>query len=158
MSLPDKKQRKSEGGGKKSGCGAGGGGGYGAGDKPSSGKKRKSTDKSSRKVRRANMDRACTDRLAAKPASSLVVCFLLLKDCLANFFWCVLLFLLAHPTQVVPGQIDAYIGRKVQRFWPPSPGGTGGGWFEGAISDYNPVAGEHCVVYDMGTNDESWEW
>ena len=52
-----------------------------------------------------------------------------------------------------PGQIDEYVGRKVQRYWPQD-----GGWVSGAISDFNAVTGEHCIVYDLGTPDESWEW
>ena len=51
------------------------------------------------------------------------------------------------------GEIDEYVGRKVQRYWP-----SDGGWVPGAISDYNAVTGEHCIVYDLGTPDESWEW
>jgi len=50
-------------------------------------------------------------------------------------------------------QIDEYVGRRVQRYWPQD-----GGWVQGAISDFNAVTGEHCIVYDMGTPDESWEW
>eukprot|EP00212_Chloropicon_laureae_P003337 CAMPEP_0197486886 /NCGR_PEP_ID=MMETSP1311-20131121/1861_1 /TAXON_ID=464262 /ORGANISM="Genus nov. species nov., Strain RCC856" /LENGTH=234 /DNA_ID=CAMNT_0043030225 /DNA_START=102 /DNA_END=806 /DNA_ORIENTATION=+ len=50
-------------------------------------------------------------------------------------------------------QIDQYVGRKVQRYWPED-----GGWVSGAISDFNAITGEHCIVYDMGTPDESWEW
>jgi hypothetical protein len=50
-------------------------------------------------------------------------------------------------------KIDEYVGRKVERFWPQD-----GGWVSGAISDFNAVTGEHCIVYDLGTPDESWEW
>lgn len=51
------------------------------------------------------------------------------------------------------GKIDEYVGRKVERYWPQD-----GGWVSGAISDFNAVTGEHCIVYDLGTPDESWEW
>jgi len=52
-----------------------------------------------------------------------------------------------------PLVVDEYIGRKVERWWPDD-----GGWVSGAISDYNAVTGEHCIVYELGTADESWEW
>ncbi|QDZ22059.1 ENT domain-containing protein [Chloropicon primus] len=52
-----------------------------------------------------------------------------------------------------PIVVDEYIGRKVERFWPED-----GGWVSGAISDFNAVSGEHCIVYDLGTKEESWEW
>jgi len=58
-----------------------------------------------------------------------------------------------QPTKSGPLVVDEYIGRKVERWWPDD-----GGWVSGAISDYNAVTGEHCIVYELGTADESWEW
>jgi len=49
--------------------------------------------------------------------------------------------------------IDEYIGRRVERFWDED-----GGWFPGIVSDYNAADGTHCIVYDMGEDDESFEW
>jgi len=49
--------------------------------------------------------------------------------------------------------IDDFIGKTVQRYWPDD-----GGWVQGAISDFNAANGEHCIVYDLGKPEESWEW
>ncbi|KAK9830923.1 hypothetical protein WJX81_005699 [Elliptochloris bilobata] len=52
-----------------------------------------------------------------------------------------------------PLQLDPLVGYKVQRYWPQN-----GGWFEGIISDYNLITNEHCIMYDAGTESESFEW
>mmetsp|Transcript_11291 Transcript_11291/g.28591 ORF Transcript_11291/g.28591 Transcript_11291/m.28591 type:complete len:175 (-) Transcript_11291:108-632(-) len=52
-----------------------------------------------------------------------------------------------------PLVIDDFIGKTVQRYWPDD-----GGWVQGAISDFNAANGEHCIVYDLGKPEESWEW
>lgn len=31
-------------------------------------------------------------------------------------------------------------------------------WFNGIISDYNAVSGEHCILYDFNTEQETFEW
>lgn len=53
----------------------------------------------------------------------------------------------------VVSEINELIGYKVRRYWPEN-----GGWFDGAITDYNPIKREHCITYDMNTHSESYEW
>lgn len=48
--------------------------------------------------------------------------------------------------------IDRLIGYKVQRYWP------GDGWYDGVITDYKNESEEHCIVYDIGRETESYEW
>ncbi|KAK9814796.1 hypothetical protein WJX72_011607 [[Myrmecia] bisecta] len=50
-------------------------------------------------------------------------------------------------------KIDELVGRRVKRFWSDY-----GGWYDGIISDYDGLKGEHCIVYDMGLASESFEW
>lgn len=45
------------------------------------------------------------------------------------------------------------MGCNVQRYWP-----NDGGWCQGVVTDYNMENGEHCIAYELGTPDESWEW
>jgi len=45
-----------------------------------------------------------------------------------------------------------HVGKKVKVFWAEE------GWFDAVISDYNITEGTHCVVYDIGTPDESFNW
>ncbi|KAL3624590.1 hypothetical protein CASFOL_031258 [Castilleja foliolosa] len=48
---------------------------------------------------------------------------------------------------------DPLIGRKVRTRWPDD-----NTFYEAVISDYNPVEGRHALVYDIGTQSETWEW
>ena len=136
-----KKPRKSEGGKKdKSGAGYAGAGGP-------AGKKRKSEGGKSRKVSRSKRPRPRPPPPFFLSLSLSLPALPCLSDLISN----------ANnnqqPTKSGPLVVDEYIGRKVERWWPDD-----GGWVSGAISDYNAVTGEHCIVYELGTADESWEW
>jgi len=48
---------------------------------------------------------------------------------------------------------NEYIGRKIKQFWPEE-----GGWYEAVITDYNMLTDEHCLVFDIGTSNESFIW
>ncbi|XP_020109251.1 protein EMSY-LIKE 3-like isoform X2 [Ananas comosus] len=48
---------------------------------------------------------------------------------------------------------SSLIGRKVLTRWPED-----NNFYEAVITDYNPVEGLHALVYDMNTNNETWEW
>jgi hypothetical protein len=51
-----------------------------------------------------------------------------------------------------PGlEVNEMIGKRVQRCWD-------GEWCEAVISDYNPGAREHCLIYEYLSANESWEW
>lgn len=54
-------------------------------------------------------------------------------------------------TPGVVGEVNEYIGRRVQRCWD-------GEWSEAIISDYNPTTQEHCMIYEYLSANESWEW
>ncbi|WOK99961.1 protein EMSY-LIKE 3 isoform X1 [Canna indica] len=45
------------------------------------------------------------------------------------------------------------IGRKVMTRWPED-----NNFYEAVIKDYDPARGTHALVYDIGTNSETWEW
>eukprot|EP00899_Mesostigma_viride_P006067 jgi/Mesvir1/15461/Mv11440-RA.2 len=49
--------------------------------------------------------------------------------------------------------VNQLIGRKMSFYWPQYKQ-----WFEAGISDFNPETNEHCVIYDMNTAEESFEW
>jgi hypothetical protein len=53
----------------------------------------------------------------------------------------------------LPG-LDPFIGRKLWRHWP----NEARQWAEGVITDFNPTDGAHCVVYDLNTAREAFEW
>ncbi|XP_008805473.1 LOW QUALITY PROTEIN: protein EMSY-LIKE 3 [Phoenix dactylifera] len=48
---------------------------------------------------------------------------------------------------------DPLVGRKVMTRWPED-----NNFYEAVITDYNPVEGRHALVYDIGTDNETWEW
>ncbi|TXG55755.1 hypothetical protein EZV62_017068 [Acer yangbiense] len=48
---------------------------------------------------------------------------------------------------------DPLIGKRVRTRWPDD-----NNFYEAVITDYNPVEGRHALVYDIGTNQETWEW
>lgn len=48
---------------------------------------------------------------------------------------------------------DNLIGRKVMTRWPED-----NNFYEAVITDYNQVEGLHLLVYDINTNNETWEW
>ena len=49
--------------------------------------------------------------------------------------------------------VDGLLGRRLKRYWPEE-----GGWFEAVITNFDPVKGEHCMMYDMGTPNETYAW
>ncbi|CAA0820716.1 Protein EMSY-LIKE 3 [Striga hermonthica] len=51
------------------------------------------------------------------------------------------------------GSFDPLIGRKVRTRWPDD-----NNFYEAVITDYNPAEGRHALVYDIGTQNETWEW
>ncbi|KAL0308863.1 UNVERIFIED_CONTAM: protein EMSY-LIKE 3 [Sesamum radiatum] len=51
------------------------------------------------------------------------------------------------------GSFDPLVGRKVRTRWPDD-----NNFYEALITDYNPVEGRHALVYDIGTENETWEW
>ena len=55
------------------------------------------------------------------------------------------------------GHVDEYIGKRVERYWTEEDAGSPG-WYPGIVSDYDAARAEHCIVYEMGTADESYEW
>jgi hypothetical protein len=46
----------------------------------------------------------------------------------------------------------ALIGQRVWRYWPDE-----GGWYEAEVLDWKPATGEHVLIYERGTMDESTE-
>lgn len=48
---------------------------------------------------------------------------------------------------------DPLIGRKVMTRWPED-----NNFYEAVIIEYNPVAGLHGLVYDIGIEKEAYEW
>ncbi|XP_020103274.1 protein EMSY-LIKE 3-like isoform X2 [Ananas comosus] len=48
---------------------------------------------------------------------------------------------------------DPLVGRKVMTRWPED-----NSFYEAVITDYNPVEGLHALVYDINTQNETWEW
>lgn len=48
---------------------------------------------------------------------------------------------------------DPLIGRKVMTRWPAD-----NNFYEAVITDYDRQKGNHALVYDMNTNNETWEW
>ncbi|PKU69142.1 protein EMSY-LIKE 3 [Dendrobium catenatum] len=48
---------------------------------------------------------------------------------------------------------DPLIGRKVMTRWPED-----NNFYEAVITDYDPQKGLHVLVYDINTNNETWEW
>lgn len=48
---------------------------------------------------------------------------------------------------------DPLVGRKVMTRWPED-----NNFYEAVITDYNPNEGRHLLVYDINTNNETWEW
>ncbi|KAF8395905.1 hypothetical protein HHK36_019860 [Tetracentron sinense] len=48
---------------------------------------------------------------------------------------------------------DPLIGRKVMTRWPED-----NNFYDAVITDYNPVEGRHALVYDINTENETWEW
>ncbi|KAK8963164.1 hypothetical protein KSP40_PGU014889 [Platanthera guangdongensis] len=66
--------------------------------------------------------------------------------------------------RVVPGVIaanevvetaayDPLIGRKIMTRWPED-----NSFYEAVITDYDQQKGIHTLVYDINTNNETWEW
>jgi hypothetical protein len=49
--------------------------------------------------------------------------------------------------------VNEYICRRVKRFWPSE-----GGWFDCIVTDYKEETKEHCLTYDINTENESFEW
>ncbi|XP_065002163.1 protein EMSY-LIKE 3 isoform X2 [Musa acuminata AAA Group] len=52
-----------------------------------------------------------------------------------------------------PASLDPLIGRKVMTRWPEDDN-----FYEAVITDYNPLEGLHALVYDIGTDNETWKW
>ncbi|CAK0779853.1 hypothetical protein CVIRNUC_004871 [Coccomyxa viridis] len=46
------------------------------------------------------------------------------------------------------------VGRKIWRYWPLEENP----WAEGLITDYREDTEEHCIVYNISTPDEAFEW
>ncbi|XP_050940000.1 protein EMSY-LIKE 1-like isoform X1 [Cucumis melo] len=60
--------------------------------------------------------------------------------------------LLANESAEAP-PYDTLIGRKVWTRWPED-----NSFYEAVIKDYDPVKGQHALVYDINTARETWEW
>ncbi|KAK9170069.1 hypothetical protein Syun_002209 [Stephania yunnanensis] len=52
-----------------------------------------------------------------------------------------------------PTTYDRLIGRKVRTRWPDDDN-----FYEAVVTDYNPAKDLHALVYDMHTENETWEW
>ncbi|CAI0450325.1 unnamed protein product [Linum tenue] len=52
-----------------------------------------------------------------------------------------------------PTSVNPLVGRKVWTRWPED-----NNFYEALITDYKPEEGTHALVYDMNTEDETWEW
>ncbi|KAG0467905.1 hypothetical protein HPP92_017233, partial [Vanilla planifolia] len=48
---------------------------------------------------------------------------------------------------------DLLIGKKVMTRWPED-----NSFYEAVITDYDPQKGLHALVYDINTDNETWEW
>jgi len=48
--------------------------------------------------------------------------------------------------------VNEHVGKQVRRLW------EGDGWYTAMISDYRVDSDEHCIVYDINTPEESYEW
>ncbi|KAK1259615.1 hypothetical protein QJS04_geneDACA010391 [Acorus gramineus] len=48
---------------------------------------------------------------------------------------------------------NKFIGRRVLTRWPED-----NNFYEAVITDYNAAEGLHALVYDINTQDETWEW
>nr|KAJ0220920.1 hypothetical protein LSAT_V11C200087230 [Lactuca sativa] len=59
----------------------------------------------------------------------------------------------APKQQGLENSSDPLIGRKVWTRWPED-----NSFYEAVISDFNPIEGNHALVYDAGTPNEAWEW
>uniref|UniRef100_A0A0D6R266 ENT domain-containing protein n=1 Tax=Araucaria cunninghamii TaxID=56994 RepID=A0A0D6R266_ARACU len=55
-------------------------------------------------------------------------------------------------TTAIP-DIDPLIGRKVMTRWPQD-----NSFYDAIITDYNSENGKHALVYDIHTDNETWEW
>lgn len=47
----------------------------------------------------------------------------------------------------------ALVGAKLWRNWPDT-----GGWYLAEVTDFNPDTLQHCITYERGTEEESFEW
>ncbi|TVU10038.1 hypothetical protein EJB05_43543, partial [Eragrostis curvula] len=56
------------------------------------------------------------------------------------------------PLALPPGDPSSLINHKVYMRWPED-----NNFYEATITNYNPATGEHALVYDMGTQAETWE-
>eukprot|EP00897_Mesotaenium_endlicherianum_P010665 jgi/Mesen1/9627/ME000669S09066 len=52
-------------------------------------------------------------------------------------------------------EINPLVGKRLKMVW--NENGTQK-WYDGVVSDYNPAKGEHSIIYDFGTDHESFEW
>ena len=57
-----------------------------------------------------------------------------------------------------PDPEDPWIGQLVERWWTKDEGVEVEGWVEAGITHFDEVTGDHCLVYDVGTGVESFEW
>ena len=57
----------------------------------------------------------------------------------------------AGPSSDAP--VDQWIGRRVMTRWPED-----NTFYDAIVSDYNDNTMLHCLVYDLGTPEETWEW
>ncbi|GAQ90819.1 hypothetical protein KFL_006890040 [Klebsormidium nitens] len=48
--------------------------------------------------------------------------------------------------------INEHVGKRVETLWDED------GWYQAIISDYNPDTDMHCLIYNINTPDEQWEW
>ncbi|XP_020592821.1 protein EMSY-LIKE 3 [Phalaenopsis equestris] len=55
--------------------------------------------------------------------------------------------------QLETGPQDPLVGRKVMTRWPED-----NNFYEAVITDYDKQKGLHVLVYDINTNNETWEW
>lgn len=49
--------------------------------------------------------------------------------------------------------LNPWLGRRVQTRWPAD-----NAFYEAVITDYDPHNGLHALVYEMNTENETWEW
>ncbi|XP_029125657.1 transcriptional activator DEMETER [Cajanus cajan] len=56
------------------------------------------------------------------------------------------------PILIQGSSLDSLVGRRVQTRWPED-----NKFYEAIITSYNPHDGQHGLVYDMGTANETWE-
>eukprot|EP00898_Chlorokybus_atmophyticus_P000739 jgi/Chlat1/1666/Chrsp127S01909 len=61
------------------------------------------------------------------------------------------------PSEVfVPGVVDDLLGRRVRVLWDDEEQGPY--WCDAVVTDYNAEIKCHCLTYNFGTTNESWEW